>query len=176
VAAFSRSRPLTPRICDPIVVVVVVVMSVVLGALTASAAKSCAPGLNWLRLVEPPPPPSPSPDIVEDDVVTTVVPGAVAAAAGGSGTVAVAVGTAAPRIEVEGVAARLVVVADRAAGARAVLGAADLVVVAARAPTGLEEWLAELLPPRAKAGTIAMITRAPARTILEVEWLGMVNT
>ena len=174
VAAFGRIRPLTPKTCNPIVAGVRVVMMVVLGALTASAAKSCVPGLNWLRLVEPPPPP-PSPEIVEDDVVTTVA-GAVVAAAGGSGTVAVAVGTAAPRIEVEGVAARLVVVADRAAGARAVLGAAALVVVAARAPTGLEEWLAELLPPRATAGTIAMITRAPARTIFEVERLGMINT
>src|SRR5580704_3302931 len=54
VAAFGRSTPLTPRICDPVVVVVVsvvvgarvvVVISVVVGALTAGSAKSCAPGL-----------------------------------------------------------------------------------------------------------------------------------
>ena len=110
-------------------------------------------------------------------MVTIIVPRAVVEAAGGSsGTVVVAVGTAAPGNEVEGIAARLVVLADRAAGARAVLGAADLVVVAARAPTELEEWLAELLPPRAKAGTMVMITRAPAKTIFEVERLGMVNT
>jgi hypothetical protein len=45
VVAFGNTRPSTPRICDP-VAVVVVVMSVVIGALTAGIAKSCAPGLN----------------------------------------------------------------------------------------------------------------------------------
>src|SRR5580704_8974840 len=68
VAAFGRSTPLTPRICDPVVtwdpvvrsVVVVMsvvsspvavgatksVMLVVVGGLTAGVARSCAPGLN----------------------------------------------------------------------------------------------------------------------------------